>query len=100
MRSVNILMEGVPEGLDFSEINAALQDMEHVEEVHDLHIWSLSSNQPALSAHIKISSECSDTNHWSRCLEEAKDMLEKEFGIKHTTVQVEPIYFEDKNHCG
>ena len=62
----------------------------HVKDVHDLHIWTISSGIPALSAHIQLYSECSDTNHWHSCLKNAQKLLRENFGIVHSTLQFEP----------
>ena len=86
---MNILLEATPEEISFFEVKKALETMEHIEEVHDLHIWTITSGMPVLSAHITLSPGCCDTNHWQECLENAREMLKDRFGIDHTTLQVE-----------
>ena len=51
--TVNVLMEGTPEGVEFADVEAAISAPARVEGVHDLHIWSISSADLALSAHIR-----------------------------------------------
>ena len=51
--TVNVLMEGTPEGVEFAEVDSAIRATDGVEGVHDLHIWSISSADLALSAHIE-----------------------------------------------
>ncbi len=87
--TMNILLEATPEHIDFMEVKNALEEMEHIDEVHDLHIWTITSGMTILSAHIYLSSCCADSNHWQECLVGAQKMLKERFGIEHTTLQVE-----------
>mgnify|MGYP006280114411 FL=1 len=89
-RTLAILLNATPAHLDFHEIQDAMQANEHVAEVHDLHIWSVTSGFPVLTAHIQLKPTCSDTSHWQRCLREMQDMLHERFGIEHVTLQMEP----------
>lgn len=89
-QTMNILLEGVPEDISFLEVKKALEEMEHIEQVHDLHIWTITSGVSVLSSHIVLSSCCCDASHWHACLEEARKMLEERFGITHATLQAEP----------
>lgn len=93
-QTVNILLEATPEDIDYDEVNSALKNIEHVKDVHDLHIWTISSGIPALSAHIELCAECGDTKHWQLCLKDVQKMLREHFGINHTTLQFEPEDFE------
>jgi cobalt-zinc-cadmium efflux system protein len=88
--TMNILLEAVPEDISFMEVKKALEEMEHIDQVHDLHIWTITSGVSVLSSHIVLSSCCCDAGHWHECLEEARKMLEERFGITHSTLQVEP----------
>ncbi len=88
-KTMNILLEATPEHIDFMEVKNALEEMEHIDEVHDLHIWTITSGMTILSAHIYLSSCCADSNHWQECLVGAQKMLKERFGIEHTTLQVE-----------
>jgi cobalt-zinc-cadmium efflux system protein len=89
-QTLNILLEATPENIDFMEVKKSLEEMEHIDAVHDLHIWTITSGMPILSAHIALNSCCSDTNHWQNCLGDAQKLLKDRFGIEHTTLQVEP----------
>jgi len=93
-QTVNILLEATPKNIDYNEIDSAVKNIEHVKDVHDLHIWTISSGIPALSAHIELYTECSDTKHWQLCLKDVQKMLRDKFGINHTTLQFEPENFE------
>src|SRR5262245_17216136 len=85
--SLNILLEGLPRGLELQSVISAMRGVEGVLDVHDLHIWSLGSNTRALSCHVLIedlppsASECT-----LKCL---NDLLAERFHICHTTVQFE-----------
>jgi cobalt-zinc-cadmium efflux system protein len=92
--TVNILLNATPPGIDYREVHSALAGLDHVEEVHDLHIWSITEQEPALSVHLRLVAECSDSSHWQRCLRHAQDMLREKFGITHSTLQVEPPEME------
>jgi cobalt-zinc-cadmium efflux system protein len=83
--SGRIFMEAAPEGLDPQAIGKALVAQEGVVEVHDLHVWEISSGFPALSAHVLVGSECNC--HQARRRMEA--MLHKSFALDHTTLQVD-----------
>lgn len=91
--TVNILLEATPEHINYHEVKRALESIEHIKEVTDLHIWTIASGMTALSAHIRLYPACSDTAHWQVCLKEAQDMLRMRFGIRHSTLQFEPEDF-------
>lgn len=79
--TVGILMERMPEHLSSEKIIDALAAIPDVEEVHDLHVWTLSSGKVSLSVHL--------TSRSPHVLAAANSLLLKEFGINHTTIQVE-----------
>lgn len=88
--NINILLESTPENIDYNEVKESLESIEHIKEVNDLHIWTISTGIPSLSAHVQLKCECADSIHWQVCLKEAQDMLKNKFGIEHSTLQVEP----------
>ncbi len=92
--TVNILLEATPGHIDYSEVEQALLDIEHVTGIHDLHIWTITSGVPSLSAHVTLEPSCSDSNHWHRCLKQAQTMLLERFDIEHSTLQFEPADYE------
>ena len=83
--SAMILLEATPKGIDASEVGRRLVDSPGVVEVHDLHIWTITSGFPALSAHVLVGrgEDC----HGRR--RELERLLHDEFGIEHTTLQVD-----------
>ncbi len=89
-QTLNILLEATPENIDYMDVKNSLEEMEHIDKVHDLHIWTITSGMPVLSAHIKLAECCSDTDHWQKCLRDANNLLKEKFGLEHTTLQIEP----------
>jgi cobalt-zinc-cadmium efflux system protein len=82
VEAVGVLMESAPRGVDAREVRYNLERIPSVQEVHDLHIWSVSTGVIALSVHLVSSSP-------SRALREANRLLDEQYGIHHTTLQVE-----------
>ena len=83
--SGRILLEGTPKGMDAGEIGAVLAAQPGVTEVHDLHVWEVTSGFPALSAHVIVppGEDC------HRRRRELDDLLRERFAIEHTTLQVD-----------
>jgi cobalt-zinc-cadmium efflux system protein len=83
--STTILLEAAPKGIDTSAVGERLARAPGVVEVHDLHIWTITSGFPALSAHVLVGrgEDC----HGRR--RELESLLRTEFGIEHTTLQVD-----------
>ncbi len=82
-QTTRVLMEGVPTHLDFREIGHALLRVDGVSGVHDLHVWHMSADEAALSAHVTIEAGA----RWPAILGEATAMLAARFGIGHVTLQ-------------
>lgn len=89
-QTVNVLMEGSPEGIDIAIIQSDLTNLVGVKEVHDLHVWTVASKRNALSVHLV--SEQPDVT-----LNAAHRLLADKYHIQHMTIQVEdPSSFEPK----
>jgi cobalt-zinc-cadmium efflux system protein len=84
---VHALMEGVPLGLDLADVGREMARVSGVCSVHDLHIWALSSNHNALSAHVVVE----DLNAWDAVLQRMLEMLTARYRIKHVTLQPEVV---------
>lgn len=84
-QTMNVLLEGTPEGIDLDAVASALHRVDGVREVHDLHIWSLSSDSPSLSAHLVIASG----KDFAAVREAASRMLAASFRMRHVTLQTE-----------
>jgi cobalt-zinc-cadmium efflux system protein len=78
-----VLMEGVPSHLSYEEIGGALTRVQGVTAVHDLHIWQMSSERTALSAHLLIG----EPGAWPQTLAVAQRLLAERFAIDHVTLQ-------------
>jgi cobalt-zinc-cadmium efflux system protein len=83
--SGRVLLEAAPRGLDPDEIGRTLAAEPHVVEVHDLHVWEVTSGMPSLSAHVTVGAGCDSQSHRRRLA----GLLHERFGIDHTTLQVE-----------
>ncbi len=83
--AVNVLMEGTPEDIDLDEVARALTRVPGVDGVHDLHVWTITSGFVALSAHVVAGPEAPPD-----LLVRLRTTLEEDFGIGHSTIQVEP----------
>jgi cobalt-zinc-cadmium efflux system protein len=83
--SLQILLEGSPPGTDVGEVGRAMAATPGVMEVHDLHVWTITSGFPALAAHVLVDRE-TDCHATRRELE---TMLHERFGLDHTTLQVD-----------
>ena len=84
--SLNILLEGAPEGVDVDEVARAMLAVPGVTGVHDLHVWVLTSGKNALTAHVVHAANIEG----SALIEPLKEMLADRFKVFHTTLQVEP----------
>lgn len=85
--ATTILLEGAPKGIETGSVGQRLAGAPGVVEVHDLHIWTITSGFPALSAHVLVG-RGEDCHQRRRELER---LLDDEFGIAHTTLQVEHV---------
>jgi cobalt-zinc-cadmium efflux system protein len=83
--TVGVLLEGAPEGIDAREVGAAITAADGVVGVHDLHLWTITSGFPALSAHVLVAADA-DCHAIRRDLEV---LLRERFQLTHTTLQVE-----------
>lgn len=92
--SVHLLLDGVPEGIPYAEVGSDLERIPNVYAVHDLHIWDMTPNEIALSAHVLIE----DMNTWAEVLEQCRQMLETRYGISHITLQPEPASSKTETH--
>jgi cobalt-zinc-cadmium efflux system protein len=95
--STRVLLEGVPKGLDVDAVERALVTATGVGAVHHLHVWSIGSETPALSAHIVLTGEL--TLHQAQTRgDELKAELARRFGIEHATLELECHTCDDDEH--
>jgi cobalt-zinc-cadmium efflux system protein len=91
------LLEGTPAHINLTAVEEAIRETESVEDVHDLHVWTITSGMEALSVHVVHSDAISQT----RLLRKIRQRLHDEFGIDHLTIQLETPEEEaaDTHHC-
>lgn len=83
----NILLEGVPGNIDYDEIKKDMENIDGVLSVHDLHIWTISSSNLVLSAHVKVPDQPTHTSQ--RIVKGVSDFLKEKYRIQHATLQIE-----------
>lgn len=83
--SINLSMDAVPEGIDINQIKDYLMKIPTITEVHDLHVWGMSTTESALTVHL-IRSEIDDNDE---LLQKLTKELHDQFGIEHATIQIE-----------
>jgi cobalt-zinc-cadmium efflux system protein len=98
VESVNVLMEGVPAGLDMARLERAVLATPGVLGIHDVHVWTVTSGLVACSCHIVVTEQ--SVRSGQQVLREVADRLRHDFGIHHTTVQIEVEGCEpDEMYC-
>jgi cobalt-zinc-cadmium efflux system protein len=85
--STHILLEGAPRELDIREITVTLNQLEGVVDVHDLHVWTISTGMDALSGHVVVRDQMLSQS--SKLLSEINNLLAERYNITHTTIQLE-----------
>jgi cobalt-zinc-cadmium efflux system protein len=95
--SINILLEAVPKHLDMSRINDAVRKIKGVRDIHDVHLWAITSGMYAMSCHLLIEDQM--VSNCTQIVEEVNKTLSQEFGISHSTVQLECEECENSPVC-
>lgn len=95
--TLNILLEGTPRGMKLARVEAAIREIDGVNDVHDLHVWSIGSETSALSCHISIADIPMSASE--RILRDVRDRLRHDFRIDHTTIQFEHAVCEVAHGC-
>src|SRR5579871_3436059 len=95
--TLNILLEGTPRGMQLEKIESAIRAIEGVNDVHDLHVWSIGSESHALSCHVSIADIPPSVSE--RILRDVKECLLLNFRIDHTTIQFEHAVCEVAHGC-
>lgn len=90
--SVDILMQSVPRGINLEDVQRAMEQVQGVVKVHDLHVWTVTSGVFTLSAHVVINGG----EEFHPILDEIEEMLKDRFNIEHTTIQLEAEDREEK----
>jgi len=93
--STNVLLQGVPEGIDIDQVEQGIRGVPGVSDVHDLHIWALTSGKNVLSAHLVAQLGSRDEQ---AILAEVSELVQERFEIAHVTLQVEQSGFHEQAH--
>jgi cobalt-zinc-cadmium efflux system protein len=88
--TLDVLLEAAPKDVDMTRVRAHILALDGVEDVHDLHAWTITSGMPVLSAHVVVSSEVLNAIGYEKMLHELQGCLGDHFDVEHCTFQLEP----------
>jgi cobalt-zinc-cadmium efflux system protein len=88
--SGRILLEAAPEDVDLGDVRTHLLETDHVSDIHDLHAWTVTSDLPALSAHVVVEDSCFTDGHVPQILDQIQTCVAGHFDVAHSTFQLEP----------
>lgn len=88
--TLDVLLEAAPKGVDIAEVRAHILALDGVEDVHDLHAWTITSGMPVLSAHVVVRSDVLSAIGHEKMLHELQGCLGDHFDVEHCTFQLEP----------
>lgn len=89
--SAKLALDGVPKDIDLNKVKQFLESLDKVEEVHDLHVWALSTTETALTAHLVV-----PAGHDDQFIFDVRDKLKDEFNIDHSTLQIERTFKDEE----
>ncbi|WEH14204.1 cation diffusion facilitator family transporter [Streptomyces sp. VNUA24] len=88
--TLDVLLEAAPKNVDMAEVRAHILALPGVEDVHDLHAWTITSGMPVLSAHVVVGSDTLDSIGHEKMLHELQGCIGDHFDVEHCTFQLEP----------
>ncbi|MGW2717058.1 cation diffusion facilitator family transporter [Streptomyces sp. NPDC001492] len=88
--TLDVLLEAAPRDVDMADVRAHILDLDGVEDVHDLHAWTITSGMPVLSAHVVVRSDVLSAIGHEKMLHELQECLGDHFDVAHCTFQLEP----------
>ncbi|MFE0738040.1 cation diffusion facilitator family transporter [Streptomyces sp. NPDC058855] len=88
--TLDVLLEAAPKGVDMAEVRAHILALPGVEDVHDLHAWTITSGMPVLSAHVVVDQGALDSVGHEKLLHELQGCVGSHFDVEHCTFQLEP----------
>ena len=91
-----VLLEGTPKDVDLEELRAHITGMDGVADVHDLHVWTITSGMPVMSAHVVVDESVTDMGQAEAVLDRLRGCLAEHFDVEHSTFQIEPAGHVDK----
>ncbi len=97
--TVDVLMEAAPKGVDLSAIRTHILEVDRVHEVHDLHVSSVASDLPVLTAHVVVAESCFHDGELPRLLDRLQQCLAGHFDVEHSTFQFEPDGHAEHEHA-
>ena len=89
--TLDVLLEAAPKGVDMAEVRTHVLALDGVEDVHDLHAWTITSGMPVLSAHVVVRSDVLSAIGHEKMLHELQGCLGDHFDVEHCTFQLEPV---------
>jgi cobalt-zinc-cadmium efflux system protein len=92
---VDVLLEATPRGVDMDAIREHIKEVPGVVDVHDLHVWAITSGVPVLSAHVVVDDACIRQGLSGQVLDRLGDCLGGHFDVEHCTFQLEPVGHQD-----
>ncbi|MFB7895437.1 cation diffusion facilitator family transporter [Streptomyces sp. JH002] len=88
--ALEVLLEAAPKDVDIAAVRRHIMDLPGVTDLHDLHVWTITSGMPVLSAHVVVTRETLDAVGHERLLHELQGCLGEHFDVEHCTFQLEP----------
>ncbi|MEU2429314.1 MULTISPECIES: cation diffusion facilitator family transporter [unclassified Streptomyces] len=88
--TLDVLLEAAPKGVDMAEVREHIRALPGVEDVHDLHAWTITSGMPVLSAHVVVAQDVLDAVGHEKMLHDLQGCLGSHFDVEHCTFQLEP----------
>jgi cobalt-zinc-cadmium efflux system protein len=88
--AIDILLEASPAGIDLAEIRRHMSELPGIREVHELHIWTITSGLPVFSVHVVVDPEIIEHGQSAIMLDKLQDCLRGHFDVEHSTFQLEP----------
>ena len=93
--AVDILLEASPKGIDLDDIRRHMAELPGIREVHELHVWTITSGLPVFSAHVVVDPEIIERGQSAIMLDQLQDCLRGHFDVDHSTFQLEPAGHAD-----
>jgi cobalt-zinc-cadmium efflux system protein len=88
--SVNVLLETAPKGMDIDTVSSKLKEkIPEITQITDMHIWEITSGMYSLTAHIEA--DLTNYENTNQLIDKINKILDEEYGIEHTTIQIEPV---------
>lgn len=95
---VEVLLEGTPRNVDLDELRRHILSAPGVVDVHDLHVWTITSGMPVMSAHVVVDESVAEMGEAHAVLDHLTGCLSDHFDVEHSTFQIEPVGHADSEH--